>query len=103
MERKPVLPTAELYHVMKNVRNESPMTMFALITRNFLRKYFTLSYHETEEFEYGVSKNEPVVLEAWKRKDTRRKGVSVKIALTQEESDIMREITILLDELQGNK
>ena len=101
MERKPVLPTAELYHVMKNVRNESPMTMFLLITRNFVRKYFTLSYHETEEFEYEVPKNEPVVLEAWKRKDRNRKGVSVKIALTQEESDVMREITLLLDELQN--
>jgi hypothetical protein len=91
MNNKQVLPTKEFYEFMKQ-RNETPVVMFQLITNNLLRKYFTLSYLVSQEYEYEVSPDDnthPVVLEAWKK---HRKGASVKKTLTQEEASIIREI-----------
>lgn len=84
-----VLPTTEYFNFMKNECDETPSMMFHLITRNLLLKYFTLSYYNSNEYEYEVSLDAPVVLEAWKK---HRKGASVKHTLTQEESNIIREI-----------
>ena len=88
-QSKDVFPTIEYFNFMKNEGNDTPSMMFQLITRNLLRKYFTLSYHDSNEYEYEVSLDAPIVLEAWK---LRRKGASVKHTLTQEESNIIREI-----------
>jgi hypothetical protein len=89
---KQVIPTAEFFNFMKEL-NEKPSTMFQLITRNLLRKYFTLSYHDTNEYEFEVSTDDshPVVLEAWRR-GKGRKSVSAKHTLPQEEASIIREI-----------
>ena len=93
---KQVLPTAEFFNFMKE-RNEKPCTMFQLITRNLLRKYFTLSYHDTNEYEFCISRNTPFVLEAWRR-GKGRKSVSAKHTITQEESYIILEIYEMLKE-----
>ena len=90
------LPTTEFYNFMKNEHNETPSMMFQLITRNLLRKYFTLSYHDTNEYEYGVTPDAPIELEAWKRGRKGRKGVSAKHTLTYDESAIIREIAEML-------
>lgn len=91
-----VLPTAEFFNIMKE-GNENPSMIFQLITRNLLRKYFTLSYHETNEYEFYISpRNAPIELEAWKKHRKGRKGVSAKHTLTYEESTIVREICEML-------
>jgi len=95
-----VLPTPQYFNFMKYERNETPSNMFQLITRNFLRKYFTLSYHDTNEYEYGVSPHAPIELEAWKRGRKGRKGVSAKHTLSQEESAIIREIAEMMTKKQ---
>lgn len=86
-----VLPSKNFYDSMKE-SNEKPSMMFQLITRNLLRKYFTLSYHNSGEYGYvlNADKTVPVILEAWKKG---RRGQRVEVIITQEEADIIYEIT----------
>ena len=88
--RKPALPTQEYYQFLKE-RNEPIELIFLLMTRNILRIYFTLSYHETDEFEFEINTNTPIILEAWK-KGKKRSTPSLKHPLNDVDSGIIRQI-----------
>ena len=85
-------------YVMKEGKEKAMTTLmiFQVITGSLLRKYFTLSYQISNEYEYTLSadKSLPVVLEAWKKG---RKGKSVKATLTLDEQEAIYKIFDMLE------
>jgi len=92
--RKPAYPNREYYDFLKTKGIEL-QTMFMLISNNIIRNYFTLSYHDTGEYEFDVGIDETVVLEAWK-KGKNRSTPSLKHSLNDVDTTIILEIYTMM-------
>ena len=79
-----------------------PATMYQLMSRNLLRKHFPRPFLNSGEYEHKFSKYKtPIVMQSWK--NSSRKGHSITVTLTQEESDILYQIIEMIDATQGFK